>query len=715
MRPARRGGASGAAGAAFLAAFALAAGGCAAAGSGEYVSWRVAGGDPGTTRYSALPEITPANVGALEVAWVHRSGSPGNVQANPIVIGRTLYFTTGKQELVALDAATGDERWRYRADFDRVERPEFNHVNRGVAHWQSGEEERVFFVSGNLLNAVDARTGKAVPGFGREGKVDLNEGHHRPPERMGLTSSPSPVIFGDMVIVGTSSWAAHGNVSAYDARTGERRWLFNTVPHPGEFGYESFGDPDFWREGAGVNVWGGLSVDPENGLVFFGTGQPKFDFYRPFNAGNHLFGNSVVALDARTGKRVWHYQVVHRDLWDLDVPVAPILSEMTVDGRRVPVAIQTTKTGDTFIFHRLTGKLISRVEERPVPPSRLYGETASPTQPFVLWPEPFAKQEVRPDDVTSRTPEARRWALEKLRGADLGRYAPPSERGIIYYGLHGGGEWGGGAYDPVNQLLYVNANEIAWDIRMIDVNDPARRAKGGTHPGELVYLRRGCVACHGAERQGMENAPALRGLGARYEPLSLSALITRGRGAMPGFPSLGAQELQQLTGYLLDARAEPGAAAPQGELKPSYTVKGYDRFLDPDGYPATAPPWGTLNALDLKTGKLRWRVPLGVYPELVAQGLPPTGTENFGGPLVTRSGLLFIGATRDERFRAFDTRTGRVLWEYKLPFGGYATPSTYEIDGRQYVVIAATGGSKLGTPAGDAMIAFALPRRGDAN
>jgi quinoprotein glucose dehydrogenase len=693
-----------------LLAFAAAALEPSAASLERFLTWRVAGGDPGTTRHSALIEITPANVGELEVAWIHRSGSPGNVQANPVVVDGTLYFTTGKQELVALDPATGEERWRFRPDFDRVERPEFNHVNRGVALWGAGAQQRVFFVSGNLLNAVDARTGKAVPGFGQRGRVDLNEGHHRPPERMGLTSSPSPVIFGDLVIVGTSSWAAHGNVSAYDARTGKRRWVFNTVPHPGEFGHESFGDRTFWREGAGVNVWGGISVDPENAMVFFGTGQPKSDFYRPFNEGNHLFGNSVVALDARTGKRVWHYQVVHRDLWDLDVPVAPILSEMTVDGKRVPVAIQTTKTGDTFIFHRLTGKLISQVEERPVPASKLYGETASRTQPFVLWPQPFAKQEVRPDDVTNRTPEARRWALEKLRKADLARYSPPSERGIIYYGLHGGGEWGGGAYDPTEEVLYVNANEIAWDIQMIDVNDPARRAKGGAHPGEQVYLQRGCVACHGADRQGMENAPSLRNLKAKYEPLSLSSVITRGRGAMPAFPSLGAQELQHLTGWLLDARAEPGAA-PDKTLKPSYAVKGYDRFLDADGYPATAPPWGTLNALDLKTGKLRWRVPLGVYPELVAKGLPPTGTENFGGPLVTRSGLLFIGATRDERFRAFDTRTGRILWEVKLPYGGYATPSTYRIDGRQYLVIAATGGGKLGTPSGDVMIAFALPRK----
>lgn len=683
-------------------------GACADPVPPEHLAWRVTGGDPGTTRYSALEQITPENVGNLEVAWVHRSGSPGNVQSNPIVVENTLYFTTAKQELIALDAASGKERWRHRARFDRVERPEFNHVNRGVAHWRDGPDSRVFHVSGNLLNAVDARTGEAIESFGNKGQVDLNEGHHRPPELMGQTSSASPVVFEDLVILGTSSWAAHANVSAYDTRTGERRWIFNTVPHPGEYGFESFGDTTFWRNGAGVNVWGGLSLDPENEMVFFGTGQPKFDFYRPFNEGNHLFGNSVVALNVRTGKRVWHYQIIHRDLWDMDVPVAPILSSLTVDRRKVPVAIQTTKTGNTFIFHRLTGSLINSVEERPVPPSKLYGEQASPTQPFPLWPEPFSKQQVTSDDVTNRTPEARQYALERVRNADLARFAPPSERGLIYYGLHGGGQWGGGAYDPTNEVLYVNANEIAWDIQMINVNDPARRATGGRiHPGEQIYLQKGCVACHGAAREGMENAPPLTDLRTRYEPLALGALITRGRGSMPAFPSLTGEELQALTAYLLDQQRAASVSEP-ADLKPSYAVKGYNRFLDPDGYPATAPPWGTLNALDLKTGKLRWRQPFGIYPELIEQGLPPTGTENFGGPVVTKTGVLFIGATRDERFRAYHADTGRLLWEYQLPYGGYATPSTYEIDGRQYVVIPATGGGKLGTPAGDVMIAFTL-------
>lgn len=507
-------------------------------------SWSVTGGNPGITHFSALDQITKENIHRLKPAWVHRSGSPANVQCNPIVVDGKLYFTTGQQELLALDASTGEELWRYRPTFDRIERPEFNHVNRGVARWKNGRNDRIFFVSGNFLNAVNARTGKGIDSFGENGQVDLNVGGHLPPERMGITSSASPVVINDLVIVGNSSWSAASNVSAYDVRTGERRWKFNTIPQPGEFGFETFGDTTSWRRVAGVNVWGGLSVDVENEMVFFGTGQPKFDFYRPFNEGAHLYGNSVVALDANTGERIWHYQVIHHDLWDMDVPAAPVLSEMTVDGARVPVAILITKTGNTFIFHRLTGELISQVEERPVPPSKLYGEAAWPTQPFVTWPEPFSKQELTLADVTNRTPEARAYALEKVRNADLARFSPPSERGLIYYGLHGGGEWGGGAYDPVNEVLYVNANEIAWDIQMINVNDPERLAgrQGRIHPGEQVFMLRGCVTCHGADRQGMENIPALRDLPSKYEPLSLGSLIRNGRGAMPAFATISDEE-----------------------------------------------------------------------------------------------------------------------------------------------------------------------------
>ncbi len=685
--------------------------GCAreAPPAAPFTEWRVTGGDPGITHYAAHTQITPENVAGLKPVWTHRSGSPANVQCNPIIIDGTLYFTTGLQELVALDAATGEERWRYRPTFDRIERPEFNHVNRGLAYRREGRMGgTLYYVSGGLLNAVDAGSGKPALAFGDSGRVDLNAGHHLPASRMGLTSSASPVVFEDLVIVGSSSWAASGNVSAYDAHTGARRWKFNTIPGPGEEGYETFADTSFWRTGAGINVWGGLSVDEANGLVFFGTGQPKADFYRPGNAGAHLYGNSVVALHAATGKRAWHYQVIHHDLWDMDVPAAPVLSELTVNGAPTPVAIQITKTGNTFIFNRLTGALLSKVEERPVPASKLYGETSYPTQPFVTWPEPFSKQEATLEDATSRTPAARADALARLKRADLSRFAPPSERGLIYYGLHGGGEWGGPAYDPVRQILYVNANEIAWDIRMVNVNDPARRAGRAVHPGEQVYMARGCVSCHGAGREGMENIPALTDLRARYEPLSLGRVITKGQGAMPGFPSINNQELQELTGFLL-GEASAATAAASGPLAPAYAVQGYNRFVDADGYPATAPPWGTLTALDLKTGKIVWRRPLGVYPELEQAGLAPTGTENFGGPLLTAGGVLFIGATRDERFRAFEAATGKLLWEYQLPFGGYATPATYVLDGKQYVVIAATGGGKLGTPVGDAMVAFALP------
>ncbi|MEL6192358.1 MAG: PQQ-binding-like beta-propeller repeat protein [Bacteroidota bacterium] len=679
-------------------------------GTNPYTSWQVTGGDPGITHYSTLAQINKDNVKDLQAVWTYNSGSEVHNQCNPIVMDGSMYFTTGYQELIALEAESGKERWRYKPNFDRKERPEYMNINRGVALWTEGMEERIFFCAGNLLIAIDAKEGRPFEDFGNEGRVDMNEGHHLPPEKMGITVSSSPVVVGDLVIVGASSWSATSHVAAYDVQSGERVWKFNTIPHEGEFGHVTYGDPDYWKRGAGVNVWGGISVDEKNDLVLFGTGQPKGDFYRPFNEGEHLFGNSVVALKASTGERAWHYQIVHHDLWDIDIPCAPVLAEVSVKGKEVPAAIQITKTGDTFIFNRLTGELLSDVEEVPVKQSVLPGENSYPTQPIVNWPEPFSRQEMKLSHASTLSESAHTSAVARIENADLGRYDAPSERGIIYYGLHGGGEWGGPSYHPEKNWLFINTNQIAWHIEMINNNQKKSADGKQAHPGQTVYLQTGCVACHGADRKGNDTQPGLDQLPQKYaSPEEVAEVITQGRGAMPAFSQLEGDELRALTDFLMNREAGEYPGLTTKEEKPSYSVKGYNRFLDEDGYPATTPPWGALVALDMNTGEIQWKVPLGTYPELLEKGLPPTGSENFGGSIVTKGGLLFIAATRDEKFRAFDIETGEIVWEYDLPFGGYAIPSTYELSGKQYISILATGGGKLQTKEGDALVTFALP------
>ncbi|MGX5819289.1 outer membrane protein assembly factor BamB family protein [Chitinophaga lutea] len=663
--------------------------------SGE---WRYAGGTPGQTKYAPFDQINRSNVSKLVVAWTYRSGNmSGNVQGSPLMANGKLYVITPAQELVALDAATGKELWK----FNPARKGEqFGGVNRGAAYWSDGQAAFVYYTAGSYLCAVNAQNGQPAPDFGDSGRISLNEGLVKPPGEMGIISPAAPAVAGDVVIAGAMTWSAPANVSAFDVRTGKRRWIFHCIPHPGEDGYESWGDTTSWRTGIGVNVWGGISVDTENNMVFFATGQPKDDFYRPDNKGAQLFGNCIVALDARTGRKRWHYQAIHHDLWDLDLPCAPILTELRIGGKKVPGVAQLSKTGNTFLFNRLTGELLSDVEERPAPSSPLYGEHASPTQPYVRRPEPFTRQVMTSADLTRLDTAAYRHARERLLASDTGWFAPPSERGVIYFGIHGGAEWGGGAYDPDKNLLFVNANELAWHITMRNIN-------GGTSvsAGKGAFLSGGCASCHGANGEGTGSTPSLQNLGAKYTVNEIVTIIRKGRKAMPAFTQIPEDDVRQIARYLAGAGGNKGKET----ARPVFRSLAYTKFLDQRGYPAITPPWGTLNAINLTTGKIEWKTPLGEYPELTAQGVPQTGTENFGGCIVTRGGLVFVGASRDEKFRAFDKDNGKMLWETKLPYGGFAIPATYMVNGRQYVVIAATGGGKLGTTTGDAWVAFALP------
>ncbi|HEU4721318.1 MAG TPA: pyrroloquinoline quinone-dependent dehydrogenase, partial [Gemmatimonadaceae bacterium] len=688
----------------------------------EDVDWRVTGGEPGQSRWSPLDQINRGNVKSLRVAWTYRAGdaSPQNrseIQATPIVVRGVLYSTSPSLALFALRAATGEQLWRF--DPFAGKRRE-SHVNRGVAYWEEGDDRRLFYTAGRRLWAVNAATGRPVATFGDSGSIDLASGIDRDVSRTQLVATSPGVIYRDLLIQGSrvseGEGAAPGDVRAFDVHTGKLRWTFHTIPREGEPGTETW-PADASRTAGGANSWPGMSVDPARGVVFVPTGSASPDFYGGERLGQNLYANSLIALDANTGRRLWHFQTVHHDVWDRDLPATPNLVSVVHDGRRIDAVAQITKSGFVFLFDRATGRPLFPVEERPAPPSDLEGERTWPTQPIPVKPAPFARQRMTEADVTDRTPAAHDSALARFRRLRHGHlYAPPSREGtIVLPGFDGGGEWGGAAFDRTSGVLYVNGSDVPWIAAM---RERAQPAAGTTQTAEQLYAAN-CVSCHRADLRGDGGrTPSLVGVMERRTPAEIRQVLERGKGFMPPFPQLTDTQKDALIAYL-GGRTGAIAAAPaparsddpraSGGVAPSrFQFLGYERWRDAEGFPAIKPPWGTLSAIDLNTGEYRWRVTLGEHAALKARGLPPTGTEMYGGPIVTAGGLVFIAATMDAKFRAFDKATGALLWETQLPAAGYATPSTYRVNGKQYVVVAA-GGGKLGTPSGDSYVAFALP------
>ena len=573
--------------------------------------WRTWSGGNDGNRYSPLKQINKSNVKQLQVAWEFHSGDADsrgrtNMQCTPVIVNGVLYATTPTLMAVALDAATGKELWRFEPAASR-----FRGVSRGMMYWRDKTDERVMYAAGSTLYELNAKTGKAIESFGAGGKIDMAQDLDRdPPGAFNGATSPG-VIYKDMILIGSSvgegpRMAAPGHIRAFDVRTGKRRWIFHTIPHPGEFGYDTW-PKDAWKTIGGTNNWGGMSLDETKGIAYVSLGSPSFDYYGSDRIGDNLFGNSIVALDANTGKRLWHYQTVRHDIWDMDLPVNPNLIRW--NGK--DALAQITKQGFVWVLDRETGKPLFPVEERPFPASDVPGEMTAKTQPVPLKPPPFSAQKYEPSDVTPEVLE--QFSKMSKDWKNTGLYTPPSKQGTIMMpGTVGGGLWGGAAWDPASGILYVNAQNLPSMMQLID--------------------------------------------------------------------------------------------APKGAPYP-YLMGGIRKLRDENGNPGGKPPWGTLTAINLNTGDFAWQKVLGknsTTPKNV-------GTENFGGPIVTAGGLVFIGATRDEMFRAFDAKTGEIVWETKLPAGGYATPATYSVNGKQYVVISCGGGPRLSTKSGDSYIAFALP------
>lgn len=678
-----------------------------------FSTWRTHGGDPGQNHFSNLNQINRGNVALLEVAWEYHAGdvlqnSGTQLQCNPIIVDDTLYATTPTLKVVALRAATGEEIWRFDPFADLDVMPQG--INRGVSYWE-GEDRRILFSAGPYLYALNADTGLPIASFGREGKADLRKGLGREYQRMSVDATSPGAVYRDLIImgsrVGEGPGSAPGHVRAFDVRTGEQRWIFNTIPKPGEFGYETW-PPGAWQYAGGANAWAAISVDQARGIAFVPTGAATYDFYGSDRIGDNLFANSLIALDAGNGKRLWHFQTTHHDLWDRDLPAAPNLVRLKQEGREIDAVAQITKQGYVFTFDRATGEPIFPIEERPVPGSLLKGEVASPTQPFPTAPPPFSRQQITKDRLAKRTDEIYRESLERFKKLKTDHvYEPPSIGGtLVVPGTGGGASWGGAAFDPETTLLYVNSTEIPVVIEMMKLD------KSMESLGRGLYLQN-CAMCHGSDRTGdsKENIPSLITASEKYSLPKLVSLLVSGRGRMPGFAQMKFEELMALSTYLLegdqglpDENSAIGTSEIDSEHQHSYIHKGYKRFIASDGAPAVAPPWGLLTAIDLSAGEIRWQLPLGDHPKYKG-----TGNTNYGGPLVTSGGLLFIAATADKMLRAFDKITGQLLWETELPAAGFATPSTYEVDGKQYLVIAA-GGGKMGTPSGDSYIAFSLPQ-----
>ncbi|MBB5319207.1 c-type cytochrome [Tunturibacter empetritectus] len=771
--------------------------------------WPVYGGQSADDHYSALHQIDRTNVHKLKVAWTFDTKEPGGLQTNPLIVGRVLFGFTPTQTVIALDAATGKNLWTFSTGTPGLQ------PTRGLSYWTDGTQSILFAGLLTNLYAIDPATGKLISTFGDGGKIDLRKDLNEKDVTQSFAALTTPgIVYKDMIIVGfrapETEPALHGDIRAYDVHTGKLRWIFHTIPLPGEPGYETW-PKDAWKVTGSANNWTGMALDEKRGIVYVPTGSAVNDFYGFDRIGDDLYANTLLALDANTGQRLWHFQGVHHDIWDRDFPSPPSLVTVRSHGKQIDAVAQTTKQGYLFLFDRTNGKPLFPIEERVFPASTAPGEKASPTQPIPSIPAPYARQLLTADMLTTRTPEAHAWATEQFKSfISNGLFVPftVDKQTVVFPGFDGGAEWGGSAVDIKTGVIYINANDIVWTGGLTE-NKPGGSlganvyqsqcsiCHGGDRKGSppafpsliderkhlsdaqiteiihngkgrmpsfpnveaarltavLEYLKTGdtggsattsapksanrneiagakiydknCAICHGDDLLGApSNYPGLLGVRLRLTDQQILANIHDGKGRMPAFHKLTAADTAALLRFLGDSapivesavtsnnfskKEVESALAPPGGLA-KYRFTGYRKFLDPDGYPAVQPPWGTLNAIDLNTGRYLWKIPLGNYPELAAKGLKDTGTENYGGPIVTASGIVFIAATNfDHTLRAFDSRTGTLLWQGDLPYAGNATPATYMVDGRQYVVIATSNARNPKGPQGAAYVAFALP------
>ena len=706
-----------------VAAFMVIFSSCSHQPEASYTEWKIYGGSEGNTKYSGLQQIDTGNVNGLEVAWIYHSEKEdttkyGPMETNSIIVDSILYGVSPKMKLFALEAATGKEIWVF-DPADSIQNKIWHqtsiNMNRGVSFWQEGEDKRIIFTVGPTAFEINALTGKPVLSFGKDGAIDLSKGLGRNEKEVSVSpTSPAMVYKNLFTLSGLVSDETPGDIRAFDVKTGEQKWIFHTIPYPGEPGFETWDDTTAYKRLGSTNAWSGFSLDEKRGIIFAGTGSPTNDFYGGDRRGQGLFANCVLAIDAASGKLIWHFQTVHHDVWDMDIPTPPVCVTIQRDGKKIDAVAQTTKTGFVYLFERETGKPLFPIEERAVPTNTLIpGEKLSPTQPFPVIPKPFARQSLTENDLNMLVADSADIRKRFLATRHDGVFTPPTKEGtIIFPGYDGGGEWGGPAVDPTTGILYVNGSEMAWILNIVGKKPSELPFNTNLDAGKSLYSLN-CMTCHGPERSGSGDYPSLLGIQKKYTSDQFEELLSTGRRMMPGFNHLSGQEKFALASFILDLKKEQpkkytGRITQQTpDVKPRYEGQGYNKFLSKEGYPAIRPPWGTLNAIDLNTGNYLWKVPFGEYPELTAKGISTTGRENYGGPVVTAGGLIFIAATSDRKFRAINKANGKILFEADLPASGIATPSVYSVNGKEYIVIAC-GGSKWGGVQGDAYVAFGL-------
>ena len=680
-------------------------------GENQYTEWKHYLGDPGRSHYSQLADFTSKNIKSLKVVWEYESKDYGQMQMNPIVVDTLLYGVSSALRVFALDARSGKEVWVFGDTLKTL----FS-TSRGVSYWESGNDKRIFYTKGSYLWALDAQTGQPIPSFGKGGKIDLRSGLPASAQEKFVISSTPGTIHKNLIIMplrlSEGVGAAPGDVMAFNVITGELTWSFHTLPRPGENGIDTWGDLNISEStivGA-ANNWAGMALDQEREILYVPTGSAAPDFYGAMRPGKNLYSNCLLALNANTGKLLWHYQFIHHDLWDRDPPAPPNLITVNHGGIIISAVAQITKQGYVFVFDRETGRPLFDIEELAVPESELPGEQAWPTQPVPVKPACFARQsdKLTTEDISPYAPN-RDSLIAVFKKADIRNFAPPSLKpALLLPGYDGGAEWGGAAADPHKGILYINSNEMAWFLQMRSNDDKGEKLTAG----ERIY-RQNCAVCHMTNRSGSQASgyPSLLAIETRLSKKNIYNIITQGKAMMPGFPHIVEKDREELINFLTDKSDNKKVKEiTETNNKQPYLPfhhTGYSKFLDQNGLPAISPPWGTLNALDLNTGEYLWKVPLGETESLRDLGYPTTGTENYGGSVVTKNGLLFIAATKDGYIRAFSRDSGKLLWDFKLPAAAFATPALYSAGGKQYLTVAC-GGEKLGTKKGNKIIAFAL-------